>query len=892
MAAPMVLSLLRQFSWRELIHHPWRNAAAVVAVMLGVALAFSVHLINASALSEFSQATRSVNGQSDLELRAVQGSFDEAVFARVANHPLVAVASPVLELSSYAVFNAAGSAPSRVALKIIGLDALVAASVSPALLPLADAGADRLALFSPGYVFLNASALAALPSASKTPFKLQSGLKLLDVTSAGRVSAGGAPLAVMDIAAAQELFDKRGQLSRIDIRFQPGASVAATRQAFIASLQLPAGITAAEPGDAADRVSNLSRAYRVNLTVLALVALFTGAFLVFSVLSLSVAKRAQQFALLGVLGLTGRQRLAVVLAESAALGGVGSVLGVALGTALAALALRLLGGDLGGGYFAGVAPPLQFSALAALTYGALGMAAAIVGGWWPARAAQKLPPAQTLKGLGAAPSADQGHWISLLLIAAGVLLAAAPPVFGIPLAAYASVALLLLGGITALPWLIALLYDRLSPWVAHSLLPMLAVERARRVRASAAVAVSGVVASLSLAVALTVMVASFRDSVTHWLGVVLPADLYMRTAAASTTGAGGETVFFSPDFVAAMAQVKGIERLSTLRTTALLLDASQPAVALVARDIGEPGRTLPLVGEAVALPDGHPEYIAIYVSEAMVDLYGAQLGHVFAPLATSLNPLSLNNKTPQASVLNAQPAIESGANSKLSRAPVPQFFVAGIWRDYARQFGAIAIDKADFERLTGDQRVNDLALWLQPDAVATDVEQAVRSAADRQAGAGGLIEFASSRQIRAVSLKIFDRSFAVTYWLQGVAIAIGLFGVAASFSAQVLSRRKEFGLLAHLGLTRRQILSLVAAEGMAWTLIGSIAGLGLGLAISLVLVHVVNPQSFHWTMDMVLPHARLLALCAAVVAAGTLTAWLAGRAAAGRDAVLAVKEDW
>ncbi|MBC7718717.1 MAG: hypothetical protein H7Z77_02840, partial [Chitinophagaceae bacterium] len=86
----MVLSLLRQFSWRELIHHPWRNAAAVVAVMLGVALAFSVHLINASALSEFSQATRSVNGQSDLELRAVQGSFDEAVFARVANHPLVA----------------------------------------------------------------------------------------------------------------------------------------------------------------------------------------------------------------------------------------------------------------------------------------------------------------------------------------------------------------------------------------------------------------------------------------------------------------------------------------------------------------------------------------------------------------------------------------------------------------------------------------------------------------------------------------------------------------------------------------------------------------------------------------------------------------------------------
>ena len=92
-------ALLFTFSWQELRHHPWRNAAAVVAVMLGVALAFSVHLINASALDEFSSAVRSVNGQPDLELRAAQGNFDEALFARVARHPQVALASPVVELS-------------------------------------------------------------------------------------------------------------------------------------------------------------------------------------------------------------------------------------------------------------------------------------------------------------------------------------------------------------------------------------------------------------------------------------------------------------------------------------------------------------------------------------------------------------------------------------------------------------------------------------------------------------------------------------------------------------------------------------------------------------------------------------------------------------------------
>ncbi len=857
-----MLALLKTFSWQELLHHKWRNAAAVVAVMLGVALAFSVQLINASALSEFSQAVRSVNGQPDLELRAVRGGFDEAVYARVAKHPGVALASPVIELATYAV--AAGG--QRVPLRVVGIDALLVAALAPALMPVPAESAGRMALFSPDAVFLNAAARQALPGDT---LQLQSGLRLLAVNVAGSVSAGGAALAVMDIGAAQELFGRLGQLSRIDVRLQPGTD----RAALIAALQLPADIATTEPGDDAQRVSNLSRAYRVNLTVLALVALFTGAFLVFSVLSLSVAKRAQQFALLGVLGLTGRERLRLVLWESALLGTVGSIAGIALGTALAAFALRVLGGDLGGGYFSGVAPPLQWSAGAAGVYGLLGVAAALVGGWWPARAAQKLPPAQTLKGLGAPPAAGTPYRLSLGLMAAGGLLALAPPIFGIALGAYLSVGLLLVGGISALPWLIALLYDRIAPRVSRRLLPLLAVERARRVRGSAAVAVSGVVASLSLAVALTVMVASFRGSVTQWLDVVLPADLYVRTAGNT---AASDTVFFTPAFVEALAQLPGVARTGTLRVTQLLLDANQPAVALIARDLQDPAAGLPLVGEALPVPAGQ---VGIYVSEPMVDLYGARPGTVFAPLSEPFRALTLTGRVP--------PAINSGAPPDR-----PVFFVAGVWRDYARQFGAIAMDQRDFARLTGDRRVNDLAVWLAPGADEARLQQAVRVLAQAQSGAGGLIEFASSAQIRATSLRIFDRSFAVTYWLQAVAIAIGLFGVAASFSAQVLARRKEFGLLAHLGLRRRQILALVAGEGAAWTLAGAVAGLALGLAVAVVLVHVVNPQSFHWTMDLALPWTRLLGLCAAVVAAGTVTAWLAGRAAAGRDAVLAVKEDW
>ena len=867
----VLLQLLKTFSWQELRHHPWRNLAAVAAVMLGVALAFSVHLINASALDEFAQAVRSASGQADLALRSSQGQFDEAVYGRVANHTQVAQASPVLEINTYVL------APNgkRLPVRVLGVDALVVAQVAPVLLPRLAAGADRMALFAPDSVFLNAAAQALLAGSpnrngnslnnsygnSARNLRLQSGLDTVTLQIAGTVQAGGAALAVMDIGAAQERFGKTGLLSRIDIRLRPGVGREAFTQALQNAPDWPQDLRLAAPEDDTARLGNLSRAYRVNLSVLALVALFTGAFLVFSVLALSVAKRAQQFALLGVLGLTGSERLRLVLWESAILGLAGSLMGVALGTALAAAALRLLGGDLGGGYFAGVAPALQWDGLAAFLYGALGLCAALAGGWWPARQAARLPPAQTLKGLGAFEVGASPRWLGIVLIAAGVLLTGAPAIYGIPVAAYLAVGLWLVGGIVALPWLISLLLDQLSPWVQHRALPLLAVERARRVRQSASVAVSGVVASLSLAVALTVMVASFRDSVMHWLDSVLPAEMYLRTASSASAG---ETAFFQPGFVQAVRGLAGVQRVATQRVRLLQLQSDKPAVALTARTIDMPARDLPLVGDALPVPAGQ---IGIYVSEAMVDLHDAVPGQPFGALNRAIAPAS-----------HSQSAI---------------FFVAGVWRDYARQGGSIAMRVQDYERLTGDLRVNDMALWLQAGADAAQVQQRIRALADAGApGAGRLLDFASSGEIRAVSLRIFDRSFAVTYWLQAVAIGIGLFGVAASFSAQVLARRKEFGLLAHLGLTRRQVLAVVAGEGLAWTGVGAVAGLLLGLGISVVLVKIVNPQSFHWTMEMALPWPRLALLCGAVVAAGTVTAWLAGRAAAGRDAVLAVKEDW
>lgn len=843
----MVWTAWRIGVWPEWRAHPWRQLLALLAVALGVALAWSVHLINRSALAEFSAAVRAVQGEPDASIACLRpAGCDDTLIESLAGRAEVALALPVLEFSSYAL----GRDGQRVALRLVGLDALAVAAVAPELLPRPDAGQPRSALVDPDRVFLNAAAEQRL--GQRGPIDVQHGAATVRLEVAGRVAAGGPPIAVLDIAGAQHHFGFSGRLTRIDLRLNPGADSAALAAA------LPPDWRLTRADDAQQRVSNASRAYRVNLTVLALVALFVGAFLVFAVMALSVARRVPSLALLGVLGLSAAERGAMLRLECAALGVAGSALGLLLGSLLAQAALVWLAGDLGAGYFPSVAPTLQFAWADALLFALLGTSAAMVGGWLPARQAAALAPAQALKGLGglggSAASArhrQRSAAAALLLLVAGAGLALLPPWGGLPWAAYTSVALLLLGGITAVPALIGVLLARLPAFDAP--LPLLALRRAHHERDMAAVALAGVVASLALSVALTVMVTSFRQGVAQWLDQVLPADLYLRSAAQSSAA---DQAFLPPGFVERVARLPGVARLEASRSQALQLAPDRPAVSLIARPLGrDPAAALPLLGPPEPADTRLP---GVFVSEAVRNLYGAQPG--------------------------SQMALGIGGNTVTVR-------VRGIWRDFARQFGAIVIDAADYRRLTGDERLNDLALWLEPGARLDDVRAALRAAAEQAFGGQPLFDIASATQLRRQSLAIFDRSFAVTRWLQGVAIVIGLAGIGASFSAQVAARRREFGMLMHLGMTRAQIVGLVAGEGAAWTAAGALAGVALGLAVSTVLVHVVNPQSFHWTMDLVVPWATVAVLAAAVLLAGTLTAAAAARAAAAHDMVAALKED-
>lgn len=882
-----MLALLRTFSRQELLHHPWQSATALLAIMLGVALGFAVHVINQSALNEFSRAVRSVNGQPDLQLHAMQGGLPLALYPQVAQTQGIASAVPWLEttvlLPATGASLASGDTGARdtqgatqgAVLRVLGSDALKLAPVAPALMPRLFEGGNRLDLFAPDAVFLNAAALQTLrlspEQAVNAPMQWLLNGQAQQLRIAGTVAATGAPVAVMDIAALQQKLQRFDSIDRIDLLLADSASRSQIATALHALPAWQSQILIQQASDDQQRVGEMSRAYRVNLTVLALVALFTGAFLVFSVLALSVAQRAPQFALLAVLGATPRQRMALVLLEALALGLIGSLAGIALGTALAWLALQVLGGDLGGGFFAGVQPALHWSPVAALIFSLLGLAATLAGAWWPARAAMDLPPAATLKGLGSTHEKAPQLWPALLLLSASVALAFMPPVAGIPLAAYIAVGLLLLGGMAALPWLLGFTLGLLPARLSRQPLAMLALERARRMRHATTVAVGGVVASLSLAVALTVMVTSFRGSMMEWLDAVLPAPLYVRAAGGSSRV---DAALLPADAAQRISQLPGMERAQPMRSSQLVLSPERPAVSLLIRPLkGEQAMQLPWVdGPLSTARNGIP----VHISEAVAQLYGLKPGDEWPLLSKAFSPQTQKYKAQAAT-----------------------FYIASVWRDYVRQFGAVAMDWQDYLALVGDagsnaQQISEIAIWpREPSQLPEDdLQAAIEQAVTTPGQAAPALEFVSSQALRERSLRIFDRSFAITYWLQAVAIGIGLFGIAASFSAQVLARRREFGLLAHLGLTRRNVLSVVAAEGLAWTVLGTIAGTLLGLGVAVILVHVVNPQSFHWTMELRLPALRLLGLGAAVVLAGVVTAWLAGRQAASANAVLAVKEDW
>ncbi len=831
-SARLALSWLIGGEWRA---HPARLALTAVAIAIGVALGFAVHLVNGSALTSFEGALRTVNGSADVQVNATTPlGFDEALYARVSTASGVADASPVVVLRATA---------GKARFTLLGLDVIRAAQVTPSLVGIAPAGIDRRTddAFDEQALFLSSAAMRAIGTKPGDRLTVAANGRATPLRIAGALPgvAEGQAIGVVDIATAQWRFGRLDRLDRIDVKQADGASTAA-----LATI-LPRDATIGTSASDASRSDALSRAYRVNLDMLALVALLTGGFLVFSAQSLSVARRLRAFALIRTLGLPRNGIVATVALEGLAIGVIGASLGLLLGYALAYAALTRFGGDLGAGYFADGSVRLTFAPAVAVGFFSLGLLAAVAGSVLPARIAARAAPAAALRNAGdVIDPRTPVPWIpAAVLIAVGGVAALIPAIGGLPLFGFASMALILAGGIAGMPWLARTLLSPLARRPDRNVATGLAIRHLHGAPGQAATALCGIVASTALMIAMAVMVTSFRGAVDEWLGQILSDDLYLRVEG----GTG-----YDPAAQAVLRATPGVARIAFSRQVPLTLRADRPPVTLIARPVADgEDPTLVLLDKAERLPAGTTP---IWLSEPAARLYGWKVG---APVTLPL---------------------------------AGRYAVAGIWRDYARQQGAIVIRDTDYAKATGDLTRTEAAITLRPAANAREVQRALAARSPR--ALASLISIAQPATLRRYALELFDRSFAVTYLLEAVAILVGLAGVAATMSAQTIARTREFGMLRHIGVSKRQIIAMLASEGALLGLVGGIAGIALGGIMAQVLVHVINPQSFNWTMATRVPWGIVVSVAGALVIAAAGTATLAGRRAIAADAVRMVREDW
>ncbi|MCF8196944.1 MAG: ABC transporter permease [Polynucleobacter sp.] len=831
---------------------PGRWFIAGLAVALGIALAVAIHTVNRSALSEFSRALDLVNGQASAQIVMPSGEFSDQLYDQIVTLQTelgIRAVSPVLERNTAQI-------------RILGIDIFQAGRVSPSLMPFVSED-QRQELFSDDAIFLSDAALQKLQLSVGDYFALGYEGKSVRFKIAGTVpGAVGQAIAVMDLGTLQWHLGGLGRISRMDVLLLDGKGIEKVANA-VQNLNLGVRLISSQERDR--RISNLSRAYRVNLNVLALVALFTGAFLVFTTISFSVLRQQSQLALLSILGASSHWIFTLVLAQAGGIAALGGLFGIGLGLTLAFVLLNILGGDLGGGYFSIAAPPLEIDPIALFGFWILAITVGLLAAYFPAKAASAGRPTDQLR----ANSTERvlrpvmNHRIALIFSLASLVLAFMPAMNDLPLAAYASIACLLFAGLALIPWIVQYCFSRLanglSRWQNQPSSLTFAVWRLAQAPASAAGLIAGVVAAMALTVAMVIMVASFRDSMIQWLDQVLPADLYANFKQLNL----GDEFQKNPNLLASLERVPGIERYELSVQRKIIFQSDRPEVTLIARPIQQSraAQTLPLIGSVYpesSLPS-QSALPVVYVSEAMVDLYDWRPGRI-----------------------QTLPALNEQQGSQ-------KVWVAGIFRDYGRQHGALVIDLASYQKMSGNQQYSGIALWLVNQANPATVLNAVRAAIPQFRDQ----EFINRSDLRALSIKIFDRSFALTYALEIAALLVAIFATATGFAGQALLRQKEYALVYYLGQSTAQRTAWITTESGLLLGLAVIWGTLLGLLISQILIHRVNPQSFHWTMDTSVPYLALITLMLALVGCGIAAAlWASKRNLNSTNLRTALREDW
>ena len=876
------MSLLGRASRRYHLRHPAQFGLALAGIAVGVAVVVAIDLANESARRAFTVATDATAGAATDQITGDSNGFDEGLFARLRIGtdaiPGFRAAAPVVEDfvvlapagASAAAAPADGGSISRSApvLRLLGLDPWSEAPFRGYLGGALTAGKDLTRfLTTPGAALLESATAARLGLEIGDTLPVRVGareerLLLVGILKPADAAAREAlaNLALVDIATAQEILDLPGRLTRIDLALPEGAAGEQARRE-IATL-LPPGVHLARASARPEALEQMTRAFRFNLRALSLLALLCGTFLIYNTMTFSVVQRRELFGRLRALGVRRGEILTLVLTEAAVLGIVGSALGLMVGIVLGRGLMGLVLQTIRDLYFTLAAGNFALSPLSLLKGGLLGLGASLAAALPPALEAANAPPRATLlrSELESRAGRLSGRAVGLGLLfglAGGLILALATA--SLPLS---------LGGF----FLVLVGFSLLVPRsLAVSLRAVAAVPRrwrhlyaaiglfgrmgARAVAASISrtgVAVAALTLAVAVSISIAVMIGSFRTTVQIWLEGALIGDLYVSTPTQVPSRAH---LRISPEAVARIRALPGVERINTLRIT----------------QIESPGE---LPARVVGIDLDRKSLAAMHWKEG-------DLESVWRELTT----------TPDAAIL-AEPFayrrnLHLGDRFELETANGRQSFrVAGIDYDYGSDQGVVMLGVDTFRAHFGEPGVAVLAVFAEPGADLEQLKTAVEGAAPE-----GELAAQSSRLLKQMSVEIFDRTFRITGVLRLLAIAVAFFGILAALAALELERGREFAVMRAQGLTRRQLLRLVAAETGWMGLAAGLFSLPLGALLAALMVHVINRRSFGWSMEIAwtarpFVEAMLLALGAALLA-GLIPAWRLGRT----DPALALKQE-
>jgi len=859
------LRLFRQFILRPLFTEKVRTITTIVGVSLGIAVVIAIQLTNASSVRGFETALETVAGKTAVEIIGAGTGVDESLLPQLGWLRDYGVISPVIEGSAALVVDDLKQFSRRrmEAVRILGIDILRDQPFRDyQLLEIQQADDSKTTAFntqqflqiltSPQTVVITEKLAQRRNYPLGSEMRLMIGDRVLPFVVRGILKNEGPArvldgnFILMDIAAAQLAFDRLGRVDRIDVLLPEGADIHQSLDAIAG--RLPAGVTAQRPSRRGDQVETMLAAFHTNLTALSWIALIVGLFLVYNTVTISVVARRQEIGTLRALGLSRQKVLLLFLGEATVLALIGIALGLGLARLLADAAVGLTASTVSTLYIAAVSAPPQMAMSHVWTAIAIGLPLSLIAAAIPALEASRVPPTAAMRGhdtlemrVRFKPAALV---VAVVFLAVAYALAQLPPVGRRPVFGYMASFAIVIGGAFLVPTIMYLLAKTGRRFLRRRVGVEGLLAHANLVSAipRLSISVAALAVSLSMMVAIAVMIGSFRDTVVYWVGQTLKADLFIGPGVRPTVGSE-QTV--SEDVIAAIAKHPQVAALDRFRNIDLVFDGNLAVLGGGSYDVVLEQGSLLFKSPANArdVIRGSIGTDVVIVSEPFANRYHKRDGDV------------IDIQTPQGS---------------------KPFRIAAIFYDYASDRGVAVMDRGTFAKYFGELPPTGVAAYLKPGA---DPEQ-VRTEMLEMLDEGHRAFIMSNRTLRNEILVVFDSTFAITYALEVVAIVVAMLGVAGTLLTLVLERRRELSLLRLTGADRRQVRKMVIIEA---ALIGAVSqgiGLAVGFALSMVLIYVINVQSFGWTIQFHVPLAFLIQASIAVVIATSIAGIYPARRAA------------